>query len=360
MKEQVRTRRCMGLVAALVGCGLGADAVYAHEEAEPKAGRQEELSHIATAHPVTVGAGLTIVAQGTSGAAVDDSQLTYSLDLAIESDLGDHGTAFIYINSAEGAAVDTGAATGPNADDESVLFSNAKVAEAWYQKHLGERASLTVGKIDPKGIFDGNEVANDQTTQFLADAFVNNPAIGFPGYVGGLALAFAPSETWGVRLGLFEPGEDFKGNLSHNFAIVELGLTGDALGGGDGHLRLIAWNDDAADNKGAALSADQMLGDTAALFVRYGIQEDTQDFDSAASIGGRWESAVGEVGAAYSVLASTGLAGPENEQQAEVYVSYPLNDNVHLSADVQWISNPGFRASADDVTVYGLRAQIDL
>lgn len=44
-----------------------------------------------------------------------------------------------------------------------------------------KRLELTIGKMNPTALFDGNTVANSETNQFLADIFVNDLALEFGG-----------------------------------------------------------------------------------------------------------------------------------------------------------------------------------
>lgn len=339
--------------------------VTAHEDnPDQPAGHTQRVLELVNNDKVTFGAGLTVVSQGMSG-NTDDASLTYSVDLGFTGDFGERGTAFIYFNTAQGAGIDTGAATGANADDETGTlsvdgegFSDTRVAEAWYEFPLSESAALRLGKIDPTGIYDGNEIANDETTQFLADAFVNNPAIAFPGYAAGINLRIAPSDKLSFNIGAFESSADFDGSLASAFVIGEVAM-GYELAGRIGHARLNVWSEDTTDNKGYALNLDQSVSDNITLFARYGKQDEQQDFDQAFSLGGQLALGGNAVGLGYSLLSTTGSAGPDDESQLELYYSHTVNDNLHLTLDLQSVNNPGFNSANDDVFVYGLRGQID-
>ena len=353
-----------GTVGVMMGLVWGGSPAVGAEVAdtEESAGHARRVLHLATEHDVTLGAGLTMVGQKMDG-TTNDSGLTYSVDIALRGDFEDKGIAFIYINTAQGEGVDTGAATGPNADNETGDlaaggYSEMRIAEAWYQYPINKIVSLTVGKIDPTGIYDGNEVANDETSQFLADAFVNNPAIAFPGYSGGLNLGAAFSDTVAVNVGVFENTSDFAGTLDTTFIIGEVDLERE-VGEREGHLRLIAWSEDTTDNSGFALSADQDLTDTVTAMFRYGSQDDTQAFDTATSIGAQWAIGKNRVGLAYSLLAAT-ASGSDDESQTELYYKHAIAEHIHITADVQFIANPNFNSDAENIVVYGVRGQIEL
>ncbi len=339
--------------------------VAAHENnPDQPVGNTARVLELAGENKITFGAGLTLVGQGMNGSS-DDAGLTYSADLAFTGNFGERGTAFIYLNTAQGSGLLTGAATGPNADNESGTlsvdgegFSDTRIAEAWYEFPMGEKVAMRIGKIDPTGIYDGNEAANDETTQFLADTFVNNPAIAFPGYVAGINLTAALTDNVSFNLGVFESSSDFSGSLDSTFTIGELAISHE-YAGRSGHARLIAWSEDTTDNKGVALSLDQNVSDKITLFARYGNQDAQQDFDHAYSIGGQLSLGDNSAGLGYSILSSTGLAGPDDESQIELYYNHAVNDNVHLTLDLQSVNNPGFNGTNDDVFIYGTRVQID-
>src|SRR5262245_25388776 len=53
------------------------------------------------------------------------------------------------------------------------------VREAWLRTELAhQKLGLSIGRIDVTTHFDRNAAANDETTQFISDALVNNPVLG--------------------------------------------------------------------------------------------------------------------------------------------------------------------------------------
>lgn len=328
---------------------------------EQGTGSEAHIMHLTTGHDVAFGADITFVGQKTDDRP-NGSALNYSVDLAFESDLGDQGKAFIYLIDAEGQSIDTDAGSGSSNADYEADFEGGelRVAEAWYEVPLGESSGMRVGKLDATGIYDGNDIANDQTTQFLADVFVNNVAIGFPDYTAGLNFNYGVNDAITFNAGVFESSGGFSGTASNAFSIAELDLNGQPVRDLDGNLRLTVWHDDAVHNEGAALNADQSLGDNIGVFIRYGSQKDTQEFDRAFSLGGQWSLSEDVTGIGYSIAYATGVAGRDNEHQLEIYYSHAVTAHVHVTADVQHVTNPGFDKSQDDATIYGLRIQTDL
>ncbi|MFQ5508131.1 MAG: carbohydrate porin [Leptospirillia bacterium] len=350
-----------------------ATPTLAHEDEGAGAGHTEQVLHLTGAHPVSLGAGLTIVTQGVDGSDGARGGTTYSVDIALESEMGNGGTAFIYINSAQG----TGAVTDPaggneplsgiNGDNETgdlsaEGYSETRVAEAWVNLPVGDMASLTVGKIDPTGIYDANEYANDETSQFLNGAFVNNLAIAFPGYVGGASLAVETGNT-AVNLGVFESGGEFGGVFDDAFLVAEV-AQGMEWNGLMGNARLTYWSTPSGnnnDNNGIALSIDQEVSETVGVFARYGTYDDdvTSGYDAAYSLGFQAEMEPCVVGVGYGALTAVS-ASADDEQVVEAYLSHSLSDNLTLTLDLQSITGANLSATVKDTTVFGARLQVDL
>jgi len=60
------------------------------------------------------------------------------------------------------------------------------LAKAWLGgDYFNEHVKAVAGKIDLGDYFDANTVANDETQQFLSNAFVSNPTLENPGSAPG-------------------------------------------------------------------------------------------------------------------------------------------------------------------------------
>ena len=80
------------------------------------------------------------------------------------------------------------------------------ISELWYQQSLlDDTLQVRIGKMDLTGgfqhtgcpvSFDCSIYANDETSQFLNSAFVNNPTIPFPEEGLGIALHYTPIDDW--------------------------------------------------------------------------------------------------------------------------------------------------------------------
>jgi len=280
------------------------------------------------------------------------------------------------------------------------------VTELWYEQHLcADRLQVRVGKLDLTGgfecrgcpvAFDGNLYANDETSQFLNGSLVNNPAIPFPDNGIGAMLYANPVDWWYVGFGAADAEADaretglnttFDGD-THFFYIAETGVVPmlrSAKGRLPGTYRLGVWNArvpqdyldgsrSERDDVGFYVSADQMLwrenqGDSQGLgaFTRLGWADDRVNevkfFGSAGLqyrglIAGRDADVLG-LGFAQGRLSDTTGFSSSFERVAEVYYNAEIAPWLHVSPDLQWISNPGGDTDGGDAFVAGLRLQMD-
>ncbi|MBI5235824.1 MAG: hypothetical protein HY886_06205 [Deltaproteobacteria bacterium] len=131
-----------------------------------------------------------------------------SADLALESVVGEAGRAVLVLDFQRGTLAHgmpsfftgpNGNTTGPNADVESFNDGIAHLTQAYYDHEFSNALAASVGQLDITGYFDANEFANNERTQFLANIFVNNPAVEFGGspdfYAPGLRMTYAPPDS---------------------------------------------------------------------------------------------------------------------------------------------------------------------
>jgi len=347
---------------------------------------------------LSVGASLTLVAQHANRGVVDDGQLTARADVEVELPMGTIGDAqgrlFAHFRAGDGGGVDTGGFAPVNAaafGDESRM----DLMQAWYQLdipvgaasgNLG-RVEVTVGKIDPFGFFDGNNIADDESEQFLNLAFIHNPLLDAGGDIGvgddgaspGLRLSYISdvngSDHFSASLGFFGAGEggDFSDAFSNRLLIGQLEYAGKTIGGLTGAYRLYAWSNNAAlkldgvteeRHSGWGISLDQQIAEHVTLFSRLGFSTKGQvNFDRAYTLGaqfdgGLWGRADDRIGLAEGRLEATKASGMTgNETPVELYYAWQVNEHLQISPNLQWIGDPGGDQSAGDVTIWGLRAK---
>jgi len=316
---------------------------------------------------ITLTSGLTMVSQRSSGLDDDQAKLAYSLDMALEGQMGMHGYIFVSLNTAQGQSIDTGVLGGTNADEETDLFNVTQVSEARYDACFSDQAYMTIGKIYASGIYDGNEVAGDKTTQFVAGAFVNNVTIPFPAYSFGVNFTYEPTKSIKINVGTYEPTTEFSGALEDTFFIGEVAWN-TKLAGHDTNLRLTSWDCNACfvsnglqmKNSGHGLNADFALNEDIRLFARLGhLTDPMEGFDQTFSLGGQYELSDNRTaGVGYSWTAAS-ENGADDETIAELYYSYRWQRNVTFTVDAQMISNAGFDGTVGNISVFGVRSQVD-
>ncbi|MES2771320.1 MAG: carbohydrate porin [Pseudomonadota bacterium] len=301
-------------------------------------------------------------------------------------------------------------ASGSPPDD-----SVAILGEAYYQASIPlpsggfkpdskETLELTFGKMDLFGFFDQNAVAGDESRQFLNSVFVHNPLLDAGGEVGVDANGFQPgfvtayvnhedkANVWRLSLGVFGTGEGANyQHFSSSPLVMAQAETKLKFSGLTGNYRAYLWRtgqgqqlDGSIDqHMGWGISVDQSIDEGITLFSRYGkLNQGQLRFDQAliagAEINGsRWSRGGDSLGVALGKLRASGdyraaggsgdLTGDGNglfafapgggEKIAELYYRYRVNKQVELSPDFQYIWNTGANPDAQNVSIYGLRAQ---
>jgi porin len=340
---------------------------------------------------------------------------TGTYDLEIEGDLEKlarlKGGSFYIL--AEGGwspgldAFSVGSLFNVNADalgDEAVM-----VSECWYeQAFLEDRLRVRVGKLDLTGgfecrgcpvSFDGNSFANDETTQFLNGALVNNPTIPFPDRGIGAIVHAEWIKGWYVSAGVGDTQADaretgfntaFKGP-DYFLSLYETGVVADLPSGRGplkGAYRAGLWYDPQPkekfdgtgwnrDDVGLYVSADQMVWRESAdpeedqglgLFGRFGLADpDVNPIRAFYSIGGQYrglipgrdEDVLG-VGLGYGRLTDEPEADftSDHESVLEVYYRICLPRGIEVSPSLQYVSDPGGQGDVQDAVILGVRIQM--
>lgn len=350
---------------------------------------------------VSVGASLTMVAQHAKSGGVDESQATARADVEIElpgGSIGDaQGRIFAHLRAGDGDGLTNNAFATSNAT--AFNFSQPALMQAWYQLDVpvGGRSGnlgqfeVTVGKIDPFGFFDGNNLADDESEGFLNLAFVHNPLLDAGGDIGvgthgaspGLRLAYVSDINGGnhvtASLGVFGAGSNganYLDSFSKPFTIAQLEYAGKVLNGREGAYRLYAWNNARADDAinggterhaGWGISLDQQVTDHAGLFARYGDStKGNLNFDRAFTLGGQlsgasWGRDDDRIGLAFGTLKTSAEyrnagSGSGSERITELFYAWQANKGVQLTPSLQYISNAS-GTGGGGVTVWGLRAK---
>lgn len=257
--------------------------------------------------------------------------------------------------------------------------------EAWLRVDwLEDRLHLVAGKIDLSNYFDRNRVANDETTQFLTDAFVNDPVLGNPPLNGpGIAALYETKTGWQFGVGFQEPGDTGFQVTDRPFYIGEVDWRTFALGR-EGNLRVWARGSDAEpfESQAVGVSLDQEVSAKVTLFARGGVSwvdGEILDEDGATlegitdpwawSVGMRltptFESRPRDVwGFAFGQQRGS-FDRDENDRDTylETYYRLVVNEHVSVTPLFQYVIHTAGDGdglpSQDDVGVIGVRVQID-
>ncbi len=271
------------------------------EESKEFRAIKEKFEHL------SIGGGITGIIQNAymdndwdDDNAADGS---YSADIEIEVDMDRWGTGFLHLETGDGDNVtdEIGCLTGSNADAMGDMENDIEISEAlWTFGLLDDRLNLTAGKLDPVTLMDDNRVAKDETTQFMADIFVDQLAMEWPDdYTPGFQVVVAPCELFDLKMVALSADTDWEDLFNHMFYGAEIAVHTE-LNGLKGNYRLYGWGNDRhhvewgdvedeinayqgagekeyyddEDNYGIGLSLDQQVTPDITLFARYGWQND--------------------------------------------------------------------------------------
>jgi porin len=359
-----------------------------------------------------VGFGVTNIYQmntkGGTGTHKNNGRYTGSYDLEISADLQkllglDAGILFLHLEGgwpdAEGIDPRSVESTfGVNAD--AIGNDHILVKQLFYEgPFFDESLMITIGKIDFTGVFDKNAYADDEITQFLNAAFVDDPTIPFPQYSLGAILTWNLNDNWYFMAGAADAQADSRETgfrtafhkEDYFFYALETGVTAEISsenGSLPGAYRVGLWNDpqpkansDAVknyrDDVGIYTSCDQMFHkentdhqDTQGLgvFFRYGYAPSkTNDITNFLSFGfqyqglfnGRDDDILGVAFARGFFCDSADAAYSDDYENAvELYYNAQLTEMFNVSPAVQYITNPGGGNASRDAVVLGVRVQM--
>ena len=320
---------------------------------------------------ILVGAsGTGIFQQIINSSENQNSSAEGSLDLLFIGKPLTNTTFFVDLEAIGGNGPDEviGSLSGLNDDSGSLQdadgIDRVSVREVWLQSALlKQHLRLVIGKIDLTNYFDSNNVANDETTQFITSAFVNNRTLEVPENGPGLVSLYDTRRGLFFGLGLQsadDSGTDIVDNL---YGIGEVGMRLHYLNGLEGTYRLWAKiNGEQDNNKGFGVTLDQHLSAKLVAFARYGINEtDGADVKSA------WSTGLELRHPFYSrVNDSTALAfgntesvDGDKEQVTELYYKFTFNNHFAITPLFQTVFNPIGLEDSSMATLFGIRTQIE-
>jgi len=145
--------------------------------------------------------------------------------------------------------------------------------EAWLRTELfGQRLALIAGRLDLTNYFDHNAAANDETTQFLSDALVNNPTLGLSSNGTGVGAVFDPRNGFNFKFGIQQSNPDATNLTDSVYSLAEIGYLATPFSLPEGNYRVWyrATNVGGSNRTAMGVSVDQKITPVITLFGRYG------------------------------------------------------------------------------------------
>ena len=281
------------------------------------------------------------------------------------------------------------------------------LTELYYQQSLlKDRLQFLIGKLsltsgfECRGrpvAFDGSAYANDETSQFLNSALVNNPTIPFPEDGLGAILYLQAVKWWYVAAGVADAQADARetgfNTAFHDedyfFSTFETGLTPQIPsknGSLQGAYRVGFWYDPQPKDKhdgsgtkrddlGFYLSFDQTVvkeradkEDTQGLgvFARYGFADsDINDIKTFWSVGAQYRGPIPTrdndvlgFGLAQGRLVKAAGFTRSHETAMELYYNAAITPWLSISPSLQYVFNPGGDRGVSDAVALGFRLQM--
>jgi len=235
--------------------------------------------------------------------------------------------------------------------------------ESWVRTELAnQRVGLTLGRVDLTNYFDHNAVANDETTQFLSDALVNNPMLGLSENGAGLAAVYDPKNGFSAKFG-YQQSSSTAQNLSDSlFYLGEVSKLFTPFNLGEGTYRVWFRTDNSSgdDQSAYGVSLDQKLTAALTLFARYGQAENAGlDDDEFYSVGLQLKNGVViNPEDAWGVgFANTELGGGDAEDLLEGYYNLRLTQKMQLSFHLTHVTEKPLGVEEVSYLVPGVRFQ---
>lgn len=335
----------------------------------------EEALDDAASKSVALGVDAAIVMQyanQTTGASTPSDGNVYQLastDLTFSAGLAQNTIFFADVVGLSGTPGDADPLSAINGYGARLGVQNdISLREAWLLTELfSQQLTLTAGRLDLTAYFDNNTVANDETTQFLADALVNNPALGLSENGAGLAAIYDPKNGFSARFG-YQQSNSMATNLSDSlFYLAELDYQFNPFGTGEGNYRVWYRKDNSdtgipgfnENRSGYGVSLDQKFGAALTVFARYGSAEQQLGDDKYMSAGLQFAGAQVFNPEDYWGLgyASSDIANDDEDWLLEGYYNLRLTEKLQLSFHMAYVTQEPAGGPKVSFVAPGLRLQ---
>ena len=311
---------------------------------------------------------VTQFANQSQGANQDADGHAYQFaaaDLTFAAKLAQNTSFFADIVGVSGSPPDKEIPTLTLLNSYTARLQNANelnLREAWIKtEFFNQRLSLSLGRLDLTNYFDNNTAANDETTQFISDALVNNPALGLSSNGSGMVAVFDAKNGLNFKIGAQQSDPDAT-NLSESiFSLAEVGYLARPFSLPEGNYRAWIRRDNASGRERDAfgISIDQKLNPNLTLFGRYGKAEADVGHDKFYSGGVEFKyglvlNPLDAWGIGYSYL---DLGSGDTEHLQEAFYNFHLAERLRLSVHLQHVTEERFGGGKFGYLLPGLRLQ---
>ena len=332
----------------------------------------------------SVEGGFTLVAQIINEDRIEND-LTASFDLFLTQPT-DSGEWVIHTEGNTSPKIDgvSSVLGATNADSGSALDRDGRgqlqVSEFYYSTKLSH-ADLTMGLLDVTGFLDASDIANDETSQFLSTALVNNPTIEFPDYTLGVSyhhdttfsdlsytlvvtsshgLADNPNVSYSELIDVRATDKGVFAAAEFTLPMSTFTLTSGFWVNTKNHQDIDG--NENKNNSGIYLVLDGNI-DNIKLNLRYGIADDSiSEVDDFIGIAAEIPIAGSLLGIGYTI---TGLSkdvaavSKESIEQFEIYYNFNVAGNFTITPIFQSFKNSGIDINSsiyDDINIISLRS----
>ena len=241
-------------------------------------------------------------------------------------------------------------------------FDRIIVNEAWTEfLFLKEIFTVTAGKIDLTNYFDNNAIANDENSQFISGAFINNTAFVAPSNSPGIRLRTTILERVYIQFAISKAENSGSNIFSNLYKIGGIGFKLFPFSAFEAEFHAFGYSDPLANNRfGFGISISQEIADKFTIFGRFGNNEnrlaELYNIKSAWSFGSQFtENILNELSVIGIAFGSTKPydISLKNEKLTELYIKQLINSWISISANFQYVWDTGGKNSK--YSLIGLR-----
>ncbi len=360
-----------------------------------KAGDDEDVVEQSWYQRIELAFEVTAAVQSSLGAEPEFSEeedvtdATIAFCLEVSTQLTEVSSVFATLEAGNGDGLDGDLPTFWAFNDDADDDEHVHLTEVAYDHSLfGESLTVRIGKLDLTGDCGRNDSAFDANAvggEFLSGGFCNNVAVEFPDDNSAAAMAWwSPHKLFDLGIGIADADADWDNVADNIFLIAELDFK-PVIFGKSGTYRAFGWLNDKPhelidkpelDNRpghGFGLSIDQEIFGPLSIFGRWAWERpDVYAVEHAWSVGLQvtgelWKRPDDSFGFAYGMAqlsdemedayqAEELRAG--DEHHLEFFYDLKVNKWITIRQDVQYAKNPEGVRDADDVWVFGIRAQL--